>query len=42
MLRNNFSKEKVQEIRKKIHESEKIVRRLKRLENKDGLKNETK
>ena len=42
MLRNNFSKEKIKEIRKKFHERENIVRRLKGLENKSGLKNETK
>ena len=41
-LRNNFSKEKIKEIRKKFHESEKIARHLKGLENKSGLKNETK
>ena len=40
-LRNNFSKEKIKEIRKKFHESEKIVRHLKGLENKSGLKNKT-
>ena len=42
MLRNNFSKEKIKEIRKKFHERENIVRHLKGLENKSGLKNETK
>ena len=41
-LRNNFSKEKIEEIRKKFHEREKTVRRLKGLENKSGLKNKMK
>ena len=41
-LRNKFSKEKIKEIRKKFHEREKTVRRLKGLENRSGLKNETK
>ena len=42
VLRNNFSKEKIKEIRKKFHEREKTVRRLKGLENKSGLKNKMK
>ena len=42
VLRNDFSKEKIKEIRKKFGKREKTFRRLKRLENKCGLKNETK
>ena len=38
VLRKNFSKEKIKEIRKKLHGREKVVRRLKELENKSCLK----
>ena len=40
-LRNNFSKEKIKQIRKKFHEREKIDKYFKELEKK-SLKNETK
>ena len=41
-IRNNFSKEKIKEIRKKIYEREKIDKYFKELEKKYSLKNETK